>query len=364
MNVSLRNGTLSFPTSPYDWRDDTLYKQVVAHGYRHIDWERIPDEWLLYLFLHDEPTLGSKRKTSTLKEYFRDIHHFLQYIQQFSPSVRHIHHEQLANYQLELETLAYKPTTIRRKTTVIKSFLIFLYKRNIVHEDLTQSMKRVAVKKEQLVNRDFYEEEVEALLNHFKQHDWFMYTLLFVLVSTGLRIQELAKAKWSGVYYHPDVQLHFISVIGKRDKMREVPLFDEVLDVLVEFRARRGFSSVLVDDGTALFPKPNGDSYHFKYLSNEFTKQIQALADIFPFIKRRMDMEQQMKSDGTPIKFRITPHTCRHYTASYYLAKGADLKAIQDLLDHESSVTTDQYLRRTRKFKDHAAIKIGGTFMN
>jgi len=190
-----------------------------------------------------------------------------------------------------------------------------------------------------------------------------MYTLLFTLVSTGLRIQELCSARWSSITYQPEAGMYFISVIGKRDKMREVPLFNEVLEVLKEFRMRRGFSGELKGQNNPLFPKPNGDHYNFKYLSNEFTKQIEKLQDQFPFIKRRIEMEQQFAQSGKSVRFRITAHTCRHYTAAYYLSKGADLKAIQDLLDHESSVTTDQYLRRTRKFSEHAAVKIGRSFM-
>ncbi|MFC0523276.1 tyrosine-type recombinase/integrase [Pontibacillus salicampi] len=343
------------------WDDDSLYQQIAAYGYRHIDWTEVPDLWLLYLYLHDEPTLGAKRKQSTLKEYFRDITHFFDFIHSQHASVTTIQQEEIAHYQMELQK-QYKPMTIKRKTAVIKSFLTFLYRNNIIAKDLTIGLKQVAIKKEELVNRDLYEEEVDQLLTYFANQDYFMYTLLYTLVSTGLRIQELAKAKWAGMYYQPEVNMVFLTVVGKRNKIREVPIFEEVLEVLKEFRARRGFTSELEDDGTAFFPKPNGKSYHFKYLSNEFTNQIESLEHIFPFIKRRKDMEREMEQEGNPIKYKITPHTCRHYTASYYMERGADMKAIQDLLDHESSLTTDTYLRRTRKFKEHAAVKIGRKF--
>ncbi|KGX92069.1 hypothetical protein N781_02845 [Pontibacillus halophilus JSM 076056 = DSM 19796] len=363
MELTFSTTSITLPTD-VDWYDATLYQQIQQHGFRHVDWDRLSDEWLLYIYLHDEPTLGSKRKESTLKEYFRDIRDFLLFVRDLAPSVRSLHHEEVSAYQGHLEARGYKPTTLRRKTTVIHSFLRFLHRRGIIEEDLTASMKRIAVKKESLVNRDFYEEEVQALLDYFKEHDYFMYTLLYTLVSTGLRIQELASAKWSGIYYQPDVDLHFITVFGKRDKLREVPLFEEVFQVIREFRNRRGLSLDLSKDTeSALFPKPNGAHYHFKYLSNEFSKNMYQLKDTFSFIAKRIQLEEATRQEGKPIKYRITPHTCRHYTAAYYLSKGADLKAIQDLLDHDSSQTTDQYLRRTRKFSEHAAVKIGGQFM-
>ncbi|GGC98817.1 tyrosine-type recombinase/integrase [Pontibacillus salipaludis] len=346
-----------------DWSSPDLYHKIMQVGFRDIPWGQVPDELLLYLFLHDDPTLGSRRKTSTLKEYFRDVRQFIEYIQTDGHTIQTIHHEDLGRYQLYLESCSYRPTTLRRKSTVVSQFLSYLHNRDIVNYDLTKSMKRISVKKEQLVNRDFYEEEVEELLKYFKEHDYYMYTMLYTLVSTGLRIQEFAEAKWSEVFYQPDVGLYFVSVIGKRSKLREVPLFEEVLEVISEFRMRRGFSGDLDGDETPLFPKPNGEHYNFKYLSNEFTKQIENLHTIFPFIQQRLDRQERYAKTSNPIKFKITPHTCRHYTASYYLSKGADLKAIQDLLDHESSSTTDNYLRRKRKFQDHAAVKIGGQFM-
>jgi len=346
-----------------DWFSKDTYLTIVQQGFRNVDWSLASDELLLYLFLHDEPSIGTKRKHTTLKEYFREIQQFYQYIHEQVGSVQQIHPEHVTQYQLALEEKQYKSTTLRRKSTVVQQFLSFLHRNGMVKDDLTKSMKRISIQKDQLVNRDFYEEEVEALLEYFQKHDWHMYTLLFTLVSTGLRIQELCSARWSSITYQPEAGMYFVSVLGKRDKMREVPLFNEVLEVLKEFRMRRGFSGELNGQNTPLFPKPNGDSYHFKYLSNEFTRQIEMLQDQFPFIKRRVQMEEQFTQSGKSLRFRITPHTCRHYTAAYYLSKGADLKAIQDLLDHESSVTTDQYLRRTRKFSEHAAVKIGGSFM-
>lgn len=360
--VLTQNTSLQLVNNEMDWFSDDTYKEIAKHGFRNIDWNQATDALLLYLFLHDEPTLGSKRKQSTLKEYFREVSQFINYLHEQHQSLQQLHHEQIINYQLHLESKGYKSTTLRRKSTVVQQFLTYLYKKEIVKDDLTKSMKRISIKREDLVNRDFYEEEVKELLDYFKKQDWFMYTLLFTLVSTGLRIQELCNARWSSITYQPEAGMYFVSVVGKRDKLREVPLFNEVLEVLKEFRMRRGFSVDFSED-TPLFPKPNGDSYNFKYLSNEFTKQIEQLKDRFSFIQKRYEMEQHFNENGKAIRFRITPHTCRHYTASYYLSKGADLKAIQDLLDHESSVTTDQYLRRKRKFSEHAAVKIGRKFM-
>ncbi|WP_160850601.1 tyrosine-type recombinase/integrase [Pontibacillus yanchengensis] len=348
----------------FDWFNPSMYKRVVELGFRNVEWNEIPDELLLYLFLHDEPSLGSKRKETTKKEYFREAKQFMDYVFQTSGSIRSLHHEDVQNYQLQLEQQGYKSTTLRRKSVVIQQFLSYLVNKGIIDDDLTKSMKRISVKKETLVNRDFYDTEVQALLDYYQEEDYFMYTLLYVLISTGLRIQELADAKWGNVFYQPEVGLYFLTVVGKRDKAREVPIFEDVLEVIKEFRMRRRFTGELKNDGTPFFPKASGQHYSFKYLSQKFSNEILSLQGQFEFINQRVQREEAMKEEGHNIKYRITPHTCRHYTASYFLSKGADQKAVQDLLGHESSSTTDGYLRRKRKFEEHAAVKVGKTFMS
>jgi len=348
----------------FDWFNPLMFEKVTEVGFRNVNWNEIPDEMLLYLFLHDEPTLGSKRRDTTKREYFREANQFLDYVFKNYGGIRQLHHEDVLNYQLYLEKEGYKATTLRRKNVVVQQFLSYLNQKNILNQDLTQSMKRISVKKENLVNRDFYEDEVQSLLDYYEKNNWFMYTLLYVLVSTGLRIQELANAKWSSLFYHPDVGMYFLTVIGKRDKAREVPIFEDVLEVVRELRMRRGFTRELEHDGSPFFPKADGQHYNFKYLSQKFSEEILSLEEQFDFIKQRIQREEAMKEEDKSIRYRITPHTCRHYTASYFLSKGADQKAVQDLLGHESSTTTDGYLRRKRKFEEHAAVKVGKTFMS
>jgi len=225
---------------------------------------------------------------------------------------------------------------------------LYPYKVGALSTDVTYTMKKVSQPKEQLVDRDLYEAEVHDLLDHFKKTDGFAFTLLLVLVSTGLRIEELAAAKWSGLFYYPKLELHFLNVIGKGDKKRTAILFNDVLDSMIEFRQRRGLKfEIDPGDPTAFFSKPDGSHYSSKYLSNEFSKLMEATD--FSFIKHRKD--------------RITPHTCRHYTAAYLSDKGADIRSIQDALGHSSILTTEGYLWKKRQLENHAGLKLGKNFV-
>lgn len=325
--------------------DNKLFQMISSEGFKRTDWNKVPNDFLKYLFLHDEPVMGKKRTEKTKKEYLRELDCLFSF---FNQPLQEITPEDALAFQYWIDRQEYAATTMRRKSTVVKQFLQYLYKIGVLSADVTYKMKKISQPKEQLVDRDLYESDVNDLLDHFKRTNWFAFTLLFVLASTGLRIEELATAKWSGLFYYPKLGLHFLNVIGKGNKPRTAIIFNDVLDSIIEFRKRRGLK-VEIDPGdtTAFFPKPIGSHYSSKYLSNEFSNLVEATN--FNFIKHRTD--------------RITPHTCRHYTAAYLSDKGADIRAIQDALGHSSIITTEGYLWKKRKLENHAGLKLGKNFV-
>ncbi|MGY3716061.1 tyrosine-type recombinase/integrase [Sutcliffiella cohnii] len=347
--VKLNNGLF--------WKDKDLLMLIEREGFKNINWEDVPLEVLIYLFLHDQPTIGEERSEKTKKEYLRDINHFLKFIfEEGISSIYSINPEHLLQYQRVIEE-RYKKTTLQRKSSVIKHFFRYLANKSILPEDITLQMKRPKTKMEDLINRDFYDFEVEQLLQYFQENDWFAYTLFYSLVSTGMRINELATAKWSNLRFEPSVNHYFLTVTGKGNKLRDVIIFQDVLEVLLENRRRKSLSLKIGDvDGTAFFPKASGGFYNTTYLSNEFTKLVNAAP--FDFIQDRIKKEKESAEEGKNIRYRITPHTCRHYTAAFYMDKGIDSKAIQDMLGHSSIMTTERYLRRKRNLENHAGVKL------
>lgn len=348
------------------WKDEKLFHEIEQFGFSNVNWNQVPDEFLLYLFLHDQPTIGEKRNDSTKKEYMRDLNQFLSYF--YNPdnnfdSIRSLRPEDLLRYQRYLEG-KYKKSTLLRKTSVIKHFFRYLYSKEIMERDITLQMKRPKVKYEELVNRDLYEDEVKQLLDHFKKTDWFAYSLFYVLVATGMRIDELATAQWIKLRYETSVGYYFLKVKGKGDKERDVIIFKDVLNVMMENRRRKSLSIMVGKfDETAFFPKANGEHYNTTYLGNEFTRIVNAAP--FDFIQDRFKKEEMSAKQGKFIRYKITPHTCRHFTAAYYMDKGIDPKAISDMLGHASLHTTERYLRRKRSIENHAGVKLGeDNFLN
>ena len=329
-------------SSSASFLDEALYQEISAQGFNDVDWKQIPDEFLLYIYLHKETKMNQERSERTKRKYVETLRPFLEYAQGLG-GLRELTPQLVYAYQLKMEReKGYKATTLSRHTTVIKQFLLFLYREDILPQDVTYKMAQVAKPKNELVDRDLHEEEVEELLSYLKEHDWFTYTMLAVLTSTGLRIEELANAKWKDVYWREKEQAYFLSVEGKGGKERPVVLFEDVLEIVREFRARRGLITKEFTGEGAFFPKSNGGHYHPSYLSHVFSKRVNKAP--VQVVRHRKDP--------------ITPHTCRHYATYYMLEYGADLASVQAMLGHESVQTTERYMLNRRKHSEHAALKI------
>jgi len=334
---------ISKVTSSEKWLSSDLFLQISTEHFKNTDWSVIPDHLLLYLFLHDSPTYGVSRSEATIKEYLRDLLDFLEFTESYG-GLRSLSPEDLLTYQDSLSH-KYANSTFRKKVTVTKQFLTYLYKRNVLENDLTRLMKRVAQPASSVINRDLYRPEMDLLLEYFKSRNYFIYCLLYILPSTGLRINEIAIAKWNDLFYDHTTGYYFLSVIGKGNKPREILIFDDTLQVIREFRKRRGFSgSINQECDSAFFPKPDGGHYNPKYLSNVFTAKILDTSIV------------QYRKD------RLTPHTCRHFYANLLTSEGANIDAVKDALGHSSIITTQRYLLKQRNRENHAGHKVGRIF--
>lgn len=343
MEIEIYNSNDVSISHSSDFMDSRLYSQIMDIGFKHIDFQQVTDSGLIYLFLHDEPNLAKPRSIKTKKLYLHDLSHFMRYVIETTGTLATLHPEDVKRYFVFL-LQEYKPSTIRRKKNIIKQFLNYIIRKKVVSADVVSEIQKVSIDKEELVDRAFYQEEVEQLLQHFKKINTFMYTMLYTLVSTGMRIMELSSAKWSNLKYHAKYDAYLLTITGKRQKVREVRIFEDVLEAVKEVRSLRLLNTELSPlDDTAFLPKADGTHYRSDYLGTYFTEQI--LKTEFPFVIGRKDP--------------ITPHTCRHFTAAHLAEKGIDIKTISDFLGHENITTTQIYLRESTRRDNLATLKFG-----
>lgn len=147
--------------------------------------------------------------------------------------------------------------------------------------------------------------------------------ILETLYGCGLRVSELLNLKFSDLYFEED----FIKVTGKGDKQRFVPISKVNKKYINLYQ-----NEIRIHQKIAM----GHEDYVFL---NRRGKQL-TRAMIFTIIKRLAEVIGLDKS--------ISPHTFRHSFATHLLENGADLRAIQQMLGHESITTTEVYMHVNR----------------
>jgi integrase/recombinase XerD len=149
--------------------------------------------------------------------------------------------------------------------------------------------------------------------------------MLEVLYSSGLRVSELVELKLNNIYF----DVGFLRVIGKGNKERLVPLGRDAMKYL----------KIYIDEIRVHVPVKKGFESHV--FLNRFGKKISRVS-IFTIIKSL--------AQAIGLKKTISPHTFRHSFATHLIEGGADLRAVQDMLGHESITTTEIYTHLDRDY--------------
>ena len=156
-------------------------------------------------------------------------------------------------------------------------------------------------------------------------------TIIEVLYGCGLRVSELINLKISEIYWEEG----FIRVIGKGSKQRLVPLGSVAVKhlkiYLKEIRIKL---------------KINPSAQDIVFLNRRGNKLTRVM--IFTIIKQL--------AEKASIKKNISPHTLRHSFATHLVEGGADLRAVQEMLGHESITTTEIYTHLDRSYLRQAIL--------
>ena len=149
--------------------------------------------------------------------------------------------------------------------------------------------------------------------------------ILETLYSCGLRVTELINLKISNINFKEG----YIKVIGKGDKERLTPIGSNALKYI----------TIYVNE-VRIHQKISKNQEDFVFLNNRGSKLSRVM--IFTLIKKIVDK--------VGIKKKISPHTFRHSFATHLIEGGADLRAVQEMLGHESITTTEIYTHLDRDY--------------
>lgn len=167
-------------------------------------------------------------------------------------------------------------------------------------------------------------DEIIEAIDYSKEQAYRNKAIFEMLYALGLRVSELVGLKLSDLFLDEGI----VRVLGKGNKERLLPISSYSLRVLNDYFERER-DHIDIKNGFE----------DFVFLNRRGKSLTRVM--IFTLIKNTQSRTQ--------IKKKVSPHTFRHSFATHLLENGADLKAIQQLLGHESITTTEVYLHMDRK---------------
>jgi integrase/recombinase XerD len=225
-----------------------------------------------------------------------------------------------------ISELGMTSTSQARIISGVRAFYKYCLLENIVSKDPTTLLEAPKLKRALPDFLSFNEIElIIAQIDLSKPEGGRNKAILETLYSCGLRVTELVNLKISQLY----LDVGFIRVTGKGDKERLVPIGKEAIKYILIYKNEIRVHTT---------PKPGNDD--FLFLNRRGTKLSRVM--IFLIIK------ELVKKAG--ITKTISPHTFRHSFATHLVEGGADLRAVQEMLGHESITTTEIYTHLDREF--------------
>ncbi|MDH4197303.1 MAG: tyrosine recombinase XerC [Candidatus Aminicenantes bacterium] len=271
------------------------------------------DEFLAYL------THERNASPHTVASYARDLGQLADYLEDRRLRWKEVGNVVLRGFLAGLHERKLKKSTIARKLAAVRSFFDFCVRKRWLAENPAQLL--ATPRQDKPLPAFLSEEEMVVFLGvPGESRDPLVMrdkALLEFLYATGIRVSELTGLTLTDVSFAE----RLVRVRGKGKKERLVPFGRKAEESLRAYLGVRPFVGEGRKDTDALF---------LNYRGERLTpRSVQRL--VRKYLRR------------TAIGRRISPHALRHSFASHLLGRGADLRAIQELLGHESLATTQKY---------------------
>ena len=275
-------------------------------------------------FLQLEKSLSAH----SVEAYLRDIDKLTNYLESneeaLSPADISLQH--LQSFIQCIGEMDMAPTSQARIISGIKSFFKYCLLEQICTVNPTTFLPSPKTRRKLPDVLSF--EEIELLISHInlsKSEGGRNKAILETMYSSGLRVTEAINLKISCLY----LDVGFIRVIGKGDKERLIPIGSDAIKFIKIYK-----------DTIRIHQTPAKNCEDILFLNNRGKGLSRVM--IFYIIKDLI-----LKSG---IKKSISPHSFRHSFATHLVEGGADLRAVQEMLGHESITTTEIYTHINREY--------------
>lgn len=259
---------------------------------------------------------------NTMFAYRSDLLDFLDFCKARQKDWQKIMARDVESYTAFLSSnKKFKPRSQARRLSALRQFYRYMVSENILPHDPTETL--AAPKLPRQLPKYLSEQEIQQLiaaaLADKSDEGMRLLTLLEILYASGLRVSELVGLKFAAVARGQK----FLTVRGKGDKERIVPLTDAASDAIADYLKIRG---VFLPPNTAspfLFPSRSASGHLTRQRFAQLLKELSVVANLDPA--------------------RLSPHKVRHAFATHLLEHGADLRSLQQMLGHADISTTQIY---------------------
>ncbi len=256
---------------------------------------------------------------NTLAAYQNDLSWLLSFCEQQEMNPLDIQLEDLQHFAVQLHEHQIGPTSQARILSGIRSFYKYLLLSGEIEQDPTELLEspHLGERLPEVLSTDEID-QIQKSIDLSKPEGQRNKTIIEVLFSCGLRVSELVNLKLSNLY----LEEGFVRIMGKGSKERLVPISSKAIRELKYWFVDRNLMKIQQGEEDYVFLNRRG-----KHLTRTM---------ILIMLKRQ--------AVAAGITKTISPHTLRHSFATELLKGGADLRAIQAMLGHESIGTTELYM--------------------
>ena len=259
----------------------------------------------------------------TIVAYEADLREFEEYFKKTDAELdfRSVHSDNVRNWMVSLMDEGRTETSVNRKLSSLRSFYRFLLRRKEI--TVNPMLKVVGPKKKKPLPSFVREKDMDRLLDESLFEEGFEgcrdRLILEMFYATGMRLSELIGLDDADV----DFSAKLIKVTGKRNKQRLIPFGDELAkDLLIYIKVR---NETLPEGTKAFFVRKNGMRMY--------------PLQVYRLVRKSLSKVVTLK--------KRSPHVLRHTFATAMLNGKAEMRAVKELLGHESLVTTEVYTHTT-----------------
>ena len=285
-----------------------------------MSWENSIKEFKYYLKV--ERSLAD----NSVNAYIRDIRKLADFSSKIKVDELNISVNEIREFIADLNSKNISARSQARIISGVKAFFKYLIIEDYITNDPTMLIEnpKIGLKLPEVLSVGEIELIISSIDLSNKQGERNR-AILETLYSCGLRVTELINLKISNINFKEG----YIKVIGKGDKERLTPIGSNALKYI----------SIYVNE-VRIHQKISKNHEDFVFLNNRGSKLSRVM--IFTLIKRIVDK--------VGIKKKVSPHTFRHSFATHLIEGGADLRAVQEMLGHESITTTEIYTHLDRDY--------------